>query len=178
MAERHELTLVARVPDKHPETITRFLDRGVKGIIVPHVETVEEARRAAGACYYGPLGSRSFGASRPHGHLGTSDFPAYLAGCNEQISLSVMIESRTGLEAIAAIAAVEGVDYITFGLIDLAQSLGCPGQPSHPTVVAAVHEATECVRKAGKAIREDFMDVAWIPEIIRTGTRHLLKIST
>jgi 2-keto-3-deoxy-L-rhamnonate aldolase RhmA len=64
-AERHGLTLIARVPDRSAATITRFLDRGVAGIIVPHVESVAEAREAIDATYFAPLGSRSFGGGGP-----------------------------------------------------------------------------------------------------------------
>src|SRR3954470_14440834 len=63
-AERHRLTPVARVPDIGSSTILRYLDRGIMGIVGPHIATEADARQLARACYFGPLGERSFGANR------------------------------------------------------------------------------------------------------------------
>src|SRR5690242_15905522 len=65
VAERHGLTPIARVPDRSSATLTKYLDRGVKGIVAPHVETVVEARDLVDAIYFAPLGNRSFGGGRP-----------------------------------------------------------------------------------------------------------------
>src|SRR5262245_53185936 len=64
-AERHGLTPIARVPDRSTGTITRFLDRGVRGIVAPHVESLDDARQVIQSTYFAPLGERSFGAGRP-----------------------------------------------------------------------------------------------------------------
>src|ERR1700682_109303 len=64
-AERHNLTPIARIPDASSSTITRFLDRGMRGIVVPHVESLDDAKSALDAAYFAPLGSRSFGVGRP-----------------------------------------------------------------------------------------------------------------
>ena len=60
-AERYGMTLIARVPDISRSTITRFLDRGVRGIVAPHIETIEQALQVVDATYFAPLGNRSFG---------------------------------------------------------------------------------------------------------------------
>jgi 4-hydroxy-2-oxoheptanedioate aldolase len=85
-----------------------------------------------------------------------------------------MIESRQGLEAAGEIAALPGVDYLSFGMMDLSQSLGFAGQPDHPEVTAAVAEAAGRIRAAGKPVREDFMNFAWINEVLVVGARQLL----
>jgi 4-hydroxy-2-oxoheptanedioate aldolase len=172
-AERHGITIIARVPDRTSATITRFLDRGVRGIVAPHVETVEQARDVVQASYYAPLGERSFGGSRPL-YLDIPDKPAHLLASNEATSVCLMIESRAGVEVAGALAAVEGVDYLSFGLMDLAQSLGHPGNPAHPEVKQAVADATARIAAAGKRVREVFMDFAWINEIVLAGTAQLL----
>lgn len=172
-AERHGMTPIARVPDRSAGTITRFLDRGVLGIVAPHVESVEDAREAIDATYFAPRGNRSFGGGRPF-FLAIDDKPAHIVERNKTISLCLMIESRAGLEAAHTLAALDGVDYLSFGMMDLAQSLGHSGNPGHPDVKRAVADASARVRAAGKRIREDFMSFAWVSEILVTGAREIL----
>ena len=172
-AERHGLTPIARVPDRSAGTITRFLDRGVVGIVAPHIESVADAREAIDATYFAPLGNRSFGGGRPF-FLAIDDRPAHIAARNAAVSLCLMIESRAGLDAAHELAALDGVDYLSFGMMDLAQSLGHPGDPGHPDVKRAVDDASARVRAAGKRIREDFMNFAWVSEILVIGARKLL----
>lgn len=173
-AERHGITAIARIPDRSEATITRFLDRGVRGLVVPHVDSVEDAKEVIQAAYYAPIGMRSFGSGRPQYGMGLSDKAAYFEDCNADISICIMIESRSGLEAAAEIAALPEITYLSFGLHDLSQSLGHAGQLDHPVVRAAVDEASQKIRKVGKPVREDFMRFAWINEIVGTGIRHLV----
>lgn len=172
-AERHGLTPIARVPDRSSATITRFLDRGVLGIVVPHIETVAQAEEAVAATYFAPLGERSFGGGRP-AFLAIEDKPAHMQACNTATSLCLMIESRAGLDAAHELAAVAGVDYLSFGMMDLAQSLGHSGDPGHPDVKRAVEDAIARINAAGKPVREQFMTFAWINEILVAGARQLL----
>ena len=172
-AERHDLTPIARVPDVSPATITRFLDRGVKGIVVPHVETVADARAAVASTYFAPLGDRSFGAGRPEYGQRIASKAAYMQACNATISLCLMIESAVGLAIAGDLAALPGVDYLSFGMLDLAQSLGHPGEPGHADVTAAVVEASGRIRAAGKRVREDFMQYVWVNDVLLAGARAL-----
>ena len=119
-AERHGITPIARVPDPSPSTIVRFLDRGIKGIVVPHVDSVDEAKAVIDATYYGPMGNRSFGGNRPKFQAGISDMPAHMAQSNDDVCVSIMIETRGALTAAGDIAALPGIDYMSFGMMDLA----------------------------------------------------------
>jgi 2-keto-3-deoxy-L-rhamnonate aldolase RhmA len=172
-AERHDIIPIARVPDRTAPTITRFLDRGVRGIVVPHVDSVADAAEALDAVYFSPTGSRSFGGGRPF-FQAIDDLPKHLEDRNNDISVGIMIESLAGLEAAEAIAALPGVDYLSFGLNDLAQALGYPGQPGHEEVARQVKEASQRIRRAGKPIREDFMKIAWINQVLLAGMRELM----
>lgn len=172
-AERYGITPIARVPDRSSATITRFLDRGVLGIVVPHIETVAQAEEAVAATYFAPLGERSFGGGRP-AFLAIEDKPAHMQACNAATSLCLMVESRAGLEAAHELAAVAGVDYLSFGMMDLAQSLGHSGNPGHPDVKRAVDDACGRINAAGKRVREEFMTFAWINEIVLSGAKQLL----
>lgn len=174
-AERHGLTVIARLPDRQESTITGFLDRGVQGLVVPHVDSVADARAVIDAAYYAPLGNRSFGGGRPHYGLGIEDQVAHLAEVNAQTSVCIMIESGASLAAAAEIAALPGIDYLNFGLNDLSQSLGMPGRPHDPKIAEAVSACSQRIRAAGKPVREDFMDFAWIKDIIVAGTRQLIR---
>jgi 2-keto-3-deoxy-L-rhamnonate aldolase RhmA len=173
-AERHDLTPIARVPDVSAATITRFLDRGVRGIVAPHVESLDVARRAIDSTYFAPLGNRSFGAGRPEYGQRIEDRPAYMRDCNNLVSLCLMIESRAGLAIAGELAALAGVDYLSFGLLDLAQTLGHPGDPTHVAVKSAVADATKRIHSAGKRVREDFMSYVWINDVLVAGAKQLL----
>jgi 2-keto-3-deoxy-L-rhamnonate aldolase RhmA len=173
-AERHNLTPIARIPDLSSATITRFLDRGVRGLVLPHVESVDAARSAIDAAYFAPAGSRSFGAGRPEYGQRIGNRPTYMLACNAAISLCVMIESQRGLDVAHQVAALPAVDYLSFGMLDLAQSLGHPGDPAHADVKAAVGECIERIHRAGKRVREDFMNFVWINDVLIAGARQLL----
>jgi 4-hydroxy-2-oxoheptanedioate aldolase len=117
---------LVRVARNEPFAIGQALDLGAQGVIVPMVESGEEAARAVAACRYAPEGIRSFGALR--------------AGAGERPLCLVMIETRAGLENAAGIAATPGLDGIYIGPSDLALSLGL--QPTvrleHPPVLEAL----------------------------------------
>ena len=173
-AERHGLTPIARIPDLSSATITRFLDRGVRGLVLPHVESADAARSAVDAAYFAPAGNRSFGAGRPEYGQRIEHRPTYMQACNAALSLCVMIESQRGLDVAAEIASLPEVDYLSFGMLDLSQSLGHPGDPAHPEVKAAVASCIERIHRAGKRVREDFMNFVWINDVLVTGARELL----
>jgi 4-hydroxy-2-oxoheptanedioate aldolase len=173
-AERHGILPIARVPDRTAAIITSFIDRGVKGIVVPHVDSAADAAEVVQAAYYAPLGMRSFGGGRPHYGLGIKNKVEHLSAENADMCVCIMIESKGALEAIGEIAALDGVDYLSFGLNDLAQALGRPGEPEHPEVRMAVEQATATVHRAGKRVREDFMKFAWINSVLVAGTRQLI----
>jgi len=168
-AERHGITPIARVPDPSHATIVHFLDRGVKGIVVPHVDSVDDARAVIDSTYFAPVGHRSFGGNRPFFTAGIADMHRHLAESNAEVCLSIMIETTGALSLAGEIAALPGIDYMSFGLNDLAQSLGHAGETRHPDVVAAVDDASRRIRAAGKPVREDFVTVGWINDIIMRG---------
>ncbi|MGB3858627.1 MAG: aldolase/citrate lyase family protein [Ornithinimicrobium sp.] len=142
VAESAGLPLLARTPSHDAVTIGRALDGGVSGVIVPMVESAEQALAVVAAARTPPLGSRSTGGCRST--LGVSHAPA------EQVLLP-MVETSAGLEHAAEILDVPGVDGVFFGPYDFSISAGYPGANS-PQTIDALREVISLARTAGKII--------------------------
>lgn len=168
------LTAIARIPEISRGTVTRYLDRGFRGIIAPHVETAEEARQLVDYCRFHPEGTRSYGAGRAE-RLGVDlDLVDHGRQWNASVFIGVMIESRSGIDNLETILAVDGVDYFMTGANDLAQALGHPGEPRHPDVLAVQEAIEDQVHAAGKLMREDIMRPIWLRELLLDGARRYL----
>ena len=125
-----------RVPLNDEIWIKKCLDSGADGVIIPQVNTREEAQRAVRFCKYPPEGTRSVGISRAHGY-GTR-FQLYLEQANQSTSVILQIESVIAMDNIDAIISVEGVDALFIGPYDLSASMNLSGQIDHPQVQAAL----------------------------------------
>lgn len=136
-----------RVQKNDYATIGRALDRGALGIVVPMVNTVEDARAAAHAVRFPPRGGRSIG---PFGTTFLGD--DYVAEVDDQVYLAVQIESKTGVENAEEILSVEGVDGCWCGPGDMGLSMGCePARPERqPEVEAALLSVLEVCQRLGK----------------------------
>ncbi|HWO73153.1 MAG TPA: aldolase/citrate lyase family protein [Dehalococcoidia bacterium] len=125
-AEAFGITPLARVPDHEPATILRFLDRGIQGVIVPHVNTAEEAEAVARAARYYPEGERGLASTRAHDYnVGVSRVEA-TRWLNENVMVIPMVEEITAVRNLDAILKVPGIDVIHCAPADLAQSMGFP----------------------------------------------------
>jgi len=142
---------LARVPSHAPEHICRVLDGGCHGVIVPHVDTAEEARALVQAVCYPPMGNRSLGGYGPLAGQKVSVAESYEL-MNANTNLIVMLESPAAIKNAEAIAAVEGVDQLLIGTNDFCAEAGIPGQIDHPKVRDAYQAVTDACKKHGKAI--------------------------
>lgn len=131
-------TPLVRVAANTGHAIGSALDAGAQGVIVPLIDTAGEAAAAVSAARFPAVGSRSGGGYRP-----LRDFPAYVAACANETLVSVMIETRAGLDNAAAIAAVPGIDMIFIGPGDLGLALGDPAalEPAIAAILAAARTA-------------------------------------
>lgn len=145
-AEACNLTALVRVADSQPNTILRALDGGAQGVVVPHVQSREQAEAIVRAGRYFPQGMRSLNGGRP-GRFGKTSLVEYMERANEEILVVPMIESREGVANIEAILSVPGIDMVLEGAADLSQSLGVPWQ----TRSEAVREALVAVQTAAAA---------------------------
>lgn len=130
--------------------IKQVLDIGAQTLLVPMVESAEQARQLVRAVTYPPNGIRGVGSALARASRWNS-VSGYLDQADEQICLLVQIENREGLANLDAIAAVDGVDGVFIGPADLSAAMGHRGNPGHPEVQAAIEDAIARITRAGKA---------------------------
>lgn len=158
---------VVRAVWKDSVMIKQLLDIGARNLLIPMIETIDEARQMVAATRYPPQGVRGVGSAlaRASGWNRKTD---YLKSANDEICLLLQIETLKGLDNLDAIVDVEGVDGIFIGPSDLSAALGHLGNPGHPEVQAAIEQAIRKVVKSGKA--------AGILSADETLARHYLKL--
>lgn len=169
------LTVHARVPNIHPSTVLRFLDRGVQGIVGPHIRNRADAEALVAACRFAPRGIRSFYPSRLAGYRLPEDVPAYMAEANGEVWVTALLEDREAVEEnLPGILSVEGLDSVSIGHVDLSQSMGEPGNWAHPTVAKAMEKAWQQIASAGKAPERGLVFTIGVTELIVSGGRDFL----
>ena len=168
-AEVFDITPIARIPDHAESTILRYLDRGLQGIIVPHVNTREEADAVARAARYYPQGYRGVGGGRAHDY-GVKVSRAESTECiNSQTLVIPMIEDTVAVENLDGILGVPGVDVLHVASGDLGQSMGNPGPGE---VRRMMSQLIPKIRAGGKLVGvggNSPADAAGVAEFIRLG---------
>jgi 2-keto-3-deoxy-L-rhamnonate aldolase RhmA len=154
--------ILVRPPSANREWVTRLLDVGVQGLHIPQVDTPQIAREVVEAARYAPAGMRGMAGIGPH-----NDFTpgASLAELNDQVHLTVMLESPQAFEHLDEIVSTPGIDAVTLGPSDLAQELGILGQPEQAEVINGYRE-----RMIGSARRHG-KDVAMLCETTKDAAR-------
>jgi 4-hydroxy-2-oxoheptanedioate aldolase len=145
---------IVRVNANEPWLITRTLDRGATGLVVPHVSTKAEAEKAMQSAKYAPLGYRGmFGGRRS---FGVSD---YFKKANDETIVVVLIEEMEAVQNLAEILTVDHIDVFFVAPSDLAQTMGHIGNPTHPAVQGvidgAIKQIIDAGRTAGTLVNDD-----------------------
>ncbi len=140
---------LVRPPFGDTVVIKQYLDLGVQNLLIPMVDSAEQAAELVRAVRYPPDGVRGVGSSLARSSR-WNRVPGYLAAASSSVSLFVQIESRTAVERVTEIAAVDGVDGILVGPADLAASMGHLGGQDHPEVVEAVLRSIRSAAALGK----------------------------
>lgn len=153
---------IVRPPWNDPGIIGRVLDAGAMGVIVPMIQSAEDARRAVDACLYPPAGRRSFGPIR----VALRDGPFYFANANEKVLVIPMIETAEALANVDAIAHTPGVDALFVGPFDLSIALGL--SPGDNDGAPAFDDA---LTKIGAAARDAGIATAVLSNAERAATR-------
>jgi len=140
---------LVRLTSNDANLVKRVMDGGAHGVIIPMINSEEEARRAVRAVYYPPRGSRGVGLSRAHAY--GAAFAEYRQWLEGEAVVIVQIEHIDGVRDLERILSVDGVDGYIVGPYDLSASLGVPGDFENPDVVAALHRIGEVGRKLRKS---------------------------
>ncbi len=146
---RFPVHAIARVPEGNQVFIKQYLDIGFSTLLVPVVESAEQAAAIVAATRFPPRGIRGV-ASATSRASGFGADASYLATAHEKTGVIVQIETRAGLDNLEAIAAVDGVDALFIGPSDLSAALGYLGAPRHPEVQAVIADAIARIREVGK----------------------------
>jgi 2-keto-3-deoxy-L-rhamnonate aldolase RhmA len=145
------ITPLVRVPSGQYSMATRALDGGALGIVMPHVDTADEAKAVVGHLKYPPLGHRSVAGPQPF--LGYRPVPVGEAArtMNAETLIVVMLETPQAIANADVIAAVPGIDVLLIGTNDLAMEMGIPGQFDHPEIERAYERVIAACRRHNKA---------------------------
>ena len=152
-AKMSDCTPILRVSKNDQALILGYLEAGVEGIIVPHINNQAEAEAAVRAVKYPPQGSRSVNSITRATKYGLAQSPGeFYEESNRESLVIVMVEEPEAIENLPDILRVEGIDSVFVGPEDLSASMGYLGKPGHPEVQATIKEIETQIRASGKAL--------------------------
>lgn len=159
---------IVRLPIGQTHLIKQALDVGAQSLLIPMVESAEQAASLLAAVRYPPEGVRGIGAAlaRASKFNQTTD---YITSANEQICLIVQIETKAGLESLDDILKIDGIDACFIGPADLAADMGYPGNHEADAVQTAMYDALRKIRSVGKGAGILAMDDAFIDKSAKAG---------
>lgn len=146
-----DLVPIVRVPATEYHFLARALDLGARGLMVPMVESAEQAQRIVQSAKYPPAGRRGAAFGVAHDGYRGGDPVNKMRTADAETVLIAQIETERGLENLDAIAAVDGIDVLWIGQNDLTNFLGIPGQADHPRYLEAVRRVLDAVKRNRKA---------------------------
>jgi len=171
------ISVIVRIPEVTRVHILKPLDAGAAGILVPMINTAEEAQEVVNHAKYPPTGNRGAALRRPHSLYAKVNAGEYLEQTNNNNFIAVQAETTTSIENINEIASVEGVDCIFVGPFDLSVSLGIPGQINHPDEVQAIEKVIDACKKHNKVAGTLMFDKDLLKKWIEKGIRFALYSS-
>jgi 4-hydroxy-2-oxoheptanedioate aldolase len=141
---------IVRLPEGSTALIKQVMELGATTLLIPMVESADQARDLARAMRYPPMGVRGVGSGLARSSRWNS-YATYFADANDRACLLVQVETEDAVARVREIAAVDGVDGVFIGPADLSASMGFLGQPSHPEVRARIEEGLRAIAACGKA---------------------------
>ena len=189
-AETSGITPIVRPPGNSPAEITAAMDRGAAGVQVPHINTVEDARRAVASVKFGAGDARGLAAGTRPDRYGLGEaMPEFVEHSNAESLVCIQLEHASAIDNVDALLAVEDVDVFFVGPSDLSHSMGYPGNPKAQPVKSAIDGALEKIVAAGKipgmpATRDTVDDVrskgvrylyTHLPKLLKTGSAEFLR---
>ncbi len=168
---------LARVPGNDAVWVKRVLDAGAQGVMVPSVNSRDEAQAAAAACHYAPRGVRGMAAVIARAANYGADWKDYVRRIEDEVLAICQIETGTAVANVADIAAVADVDLLFVGPFDLSASMGHLGEPDHPEVRAAIAEVEATAQRAGKLLGGIATPGRSVAELVAAGYDLILQDS-
>ena len=168
-----DIVPMVRVPTTQYHFVARALDAGAVGVMVPMVESVEQAREIVSFTRYPPRGRRGAGFGMAHDDYEGGSVADKIAALEARTLVIAQIETAKGAEAIDEIAAVDGIDVVWLGHFDLTNFMGIPGQFDHPRYLAAVEAIIAAARRHGKTAGFMAADETWARDYVAKGFRML-----
>lgn len=160
---------MVRVPRSDYTWLARALDVGARGVMVPMVESAEQARAIVEACRYPPAGRRGAAFGFAHDDYRGGEVLAKIREANDRTLVIAQIETERGLDEVEAIAAVDGIDALWVGHFDLSNFLGIPGGFDDPRFDQALRRVAAAARAHGKVAAFMPADRAWIDRVQALG---------
>lgn len=151
-ADAARLPCLVRVSDDNPTSVSKVLEYGAQGVVVPHVGSRAEAEEAVKKAHYPPVGVRGAAPSIRAAHYGQTAWPDYLAQARAETMVVLQIEGHEGIQNLDAIMAVAGVDVLFVGPFDLSTVLGISGQLDHPLLLDTVGDIVQRARANNIAV--------------------------
>jgi len=145
-----EIVPLARVPDVNFAPLSRVLDLGARGVMVPRVESRQQAEEIVRQLKYAPQGQRGVALGVAH-DLYRAGSPEFFAKANDEIIVILLLETATAFENLDEIISVPGVDVAWMGHYDLTVSMGIPAQFEHPKFLAAMDALVAACQRHGVA---------------------------
>jgi 2-dehydro-3-deoxyglucarate aldolase/4-hydroxy-2-oxoheptanedioate aldolase len=167
------ITPMVRVPTNQYSYIARALDLGARGIMVPMVESAQQAAEIVKASRYPPLGRRGAAFGFAQCDYRSGDLEGTMQAYHQRSLLIAQIETERGLESLDAIAATEGIDVLWLGHFDLSNFMGIAGQFDHPAFNEAFKKVAEAAARYGKAAGFMASSTAWVSRAREAGYRML-----
>ena len=178
MCDGWQVTPTMRVPDQIPSNILNYIDRGIKAITIPFVNTREEAEAMVECCYFAPRGHRSYTSKRVQRFGLVDDLRKMMQDTNDDLLIMPQIEDIKAYDNLDDILKVGGINVFAGGPNDLAQSMGFPGPPDHPDCIEITKEGTRKIHAAGKFRNEDIMVSIDATIAVRDSVKGMLTDST
>ena len=166
-----DIAPLVRVPTTEYDFIARALDVGAHGVMVPMVDTAEQAAFIAACAHYPPVGRRGAGFGMAHDEYKPGSPIDKMRVAHDRTLTIVQIETATGLANVDAIAATPGVDVLWLGHFDLTNFMGIPGQFQHPQYIAGIRRIAAAASKHGKVAAFLAFDERWADEYWGYGFR-------
>lgn len=167
--EAFDCSPLVRIPTNADWMALQALDQGAHGVIVPHIDTADQARALVKATKYHPLGERGFTPFSKAGGFTNKGAENYSSVANDNTVVGVIIESKEGLKNLDEILKVDGIDVVYFGAYDLSQALGHPGQVKSDAIAGEISAAAAKVNAAGKVaggyVPQSLEEIKWAKDM-------------